>query len=305
MKILIIYGKKIDINAHELYECAKNLGHDVTIASISDIAAYVGPSGNGFFVKNKLVDGYDVCFLRSLGTGNYRQISRRVSLLKHMEESGIYIINPVDAFQKAKDKYSAVFTLARSGIPVLDTIVTESAYQAYTFSKSVGAVVFKPLIGSMGYGSVKFEDPDLAYNAFRLLEEINQPLYVQRYLPINRDLRVFVIGDRALSAIQRIASEGQWKANVAQGASFKKVDIPKEIGKLAVKACRVLGLDYAGVDIIESPSGPYVLEVNSSPSWQSVQKASGINIAEQLIKYVEEKLQGAAKKTCSFSREMN
>jgi ribosomal protein S6--L-glutamate ligase len=146
------------------------------------------------------------------------------------------------------------------------------------------------MIGSMGYGSMRFDNPDLAYNAFRLLERIGQPIYVQEYIAKpGRDIRAFVLGERVLASVYRTAPPGEWKTNVAQGGCMEAVDLPPEIEALALKVARTLRLEYAGIDIAETSQGPVVLEVNSSPSWQGLQKATNINVAEHLVRYAMEK----------------
>jgi ribosomal protein S6--L-glutamate ligase len=133
---------------------------------------------------------------------------------------------------------------------------------------------------------MKFDNSDLAYNAFRLLERIGQPIYIQEYLAKpGRDIRAFVLGERVLASIYRTAQPGEWKTNVSQGGYVEAVDLPSEIEALACKAAQTLDLEYAGIDIVESPQGPVVLEVNSSPSWQGLQKATDMRVAEHVIRY--------------------
>ena len=99
-------------------------------------------------------------------------------------------------------------------------------------------------------------------------------------------MRVFVLGEKVLAAISREARPDKWKTNIAQGAKAKAVQLPAKTKKIAVKATKALGLIYAGVDILETQGKTIILEVNSSPSWQGLQKATGINVAEKLVRYV-------------------
>ena len=148
-------------------------------------------------------------------------------------------------------------------------------------------IVYKPIIGSMGYGSMKFEDPDLAYNAFQSLEMIGRPIMVQKYLPwASKDTRVFVIGQHVTAAMTREAPPGQWKSNVSQGGQTRPIVPNNELSELAIKATATLGLEYSGVDIVEIPDQGYcVLEVNASPSWQALKQTTSINVAKELLLY--------------------
>jgi ribosomal protein S6--L-glutamate ligase len=140
----------------------------------------------------------------------------------------------------------------------------------------------------MGRGSMKFNDADLAYNAFKTLSRLEQPIILQKYI-VNpgRDIRVFVLGNQIIASVYKYLPEGKWKSNVAQGGKMIEDDMPQEITELGRKATEVMELDYCGVDIIESMDGPVILEMNASPGWQGLKKATSIDVAEKIIKYVE------------------
>jgi len=138
----------------------------------------------------------------------------------------------------------------------------------------------------LGFGAMKFKDADMAFNAYKTLETLGLPIYVQEYLENpRRDVRVFVIGGKVVGAIQRIAAKGNWKANIALGNKPKQLKISGELERLAIKATKTLGLVYAGVDILKTKNAPVILEVNGSPSWQGLRKVSGVNVAELLVKH--------------------
>jgi len=290
MRIMVVYGREPDVNVHQLIAASKKLGNETISTSIMNLSASVGPNGSKFWNKNRELSHMDVCFLRSLGPGKHEQITRRISLIEHLERAGTHVVNSPHAFRTARDKYATYCALTNVGIKVPTTFVTENATLAYHISKQFGAFICKPMIGSMGYGSMKFDNSDLAYNAFRLLERIGQPIYIQEYLAKpGRDIRAFMLGKRVLASIYRTALPGEWKTNVSQGGYVEAVDLPSEIEALAFKAAQTLGLEYAGIDIAETPQGPVVLEVNSSPSWQGLQKATNMSVAEHLIRYAMKK----------------
>jgi len=286
---MIVYGRGLDANNKQLYAACKKLVGKTLLARVMDISSYVGPDGSRFWHGDHEISDIDLCFLRSFGPGSCEQITRRISMMEHIESLGTFMINPTYAYLKARDKYSAIFTLARAGLPVPKTYITEMAHWAYRASQNFKQVVYKPIIGSLGFGSVKFSDLDLAFNAYKTLEGWGYPLYVQEYLEKpGRDIRAFVIRERVLAAIHRIAPSGEWKTNVAQGGKTQPIKLPKELEELALKAVETLDLIYAGVDILETEHGPILIEVNGAPSWQGLQKATGINVAESLVKSVME-----------------
>ncbi len=286
MRVLLVYGRGLDENNRQLFKACKKIGAATVLARMMDLSAYVGPDGSRFWHGDKELQRLDLCFLRSLGSGSFEQVTKRLSLIEHLELSGTLLVNSVQAFGRARDKYLTMCLLAKSGLQVLPTYITEMAHWAYRASETFKQVVYKPLTGSLGFGSMKFSDVDLAFNAYTQLERMGQPLYIQEYMEKpGRDIRAFVIGDKVIAAIHRTAQAEEWKTNVAQGAEARAVQLPSQLEKLAVKAAKTLRLSYAGVDILENEEKVVVLEVNGSPSWQGLRKATGVNIAEELLKY--------------------
>ena len=286
MKILVLYGRSPSANSLELAEAAERLGHDVVTGSILDISSYISSPRSRFWLKWEEITDTDICFIRSFGPGSCEQLTRRISMIEHMEVAGIRVINPCYPFRRARDKYATQYILARAGLPVAATYTTESVERAYRWSRELGEFVYKPILGSMGKGSLKFEDPDLGYNAWRMLSRLGQPLIVQEYLRNpGRDIRIFVVGGEVVGSVYKYGAPGKWKTNVAQGGRMVDEPIPEEIVELGVKATEAMGLDYAGVDIIESERGPVILEVNGAPGWQALKKVTGIDVAERIVRY--------------------
>jgi ribosomal protein S6--L-glutamate ligase len=227
--------------------------------------------------------------LRHLGIfRDFEQFLYRVWAAKALEETGVYVMNPVMPWVVAGDKMAALMKLAKAGLPVPPTVVSENMFVGYRAVGEFGRAVVKQMRGAMGYGAFLVDNPDVAFHIFSMLVNINKPIYVQKFLEKGPgDYRVVVVGGRAIGAEYRRA-EG-WKTNVAQGAAPEPTRITPEMEELAVKAVEVLGLDYGGVDIAETKEGYYILEVNPTMSWQGFKAATGINPAEHIIDYLLEK----------------
>jgi len=287
MKAMIVYGRGLDDNNKQLYAACKKFVGKPILARIMDLSAYIRSDRSRFWHGDKQLGHIDLCFLRSFGSGSCEQITKRISMMEHLELSGVLMVNSTYAYRKTKDKYSMTYTLARAKLPIPRTYVTETAHWAYRASGDFKQSVYKPIVGSLGFGSMKFENIDLAFNAYTTLERLGQPLYIQEYLEKpGRDIRAFVLGDQILASVYRVAQPGRWKTNVAQRAKTKPMQLSTEIQKLAVKAAKALNLLYAGVDILETGQGAVIAEVNASPSWQGVQQTTGINIAENLVQFI-------------------
>jgi len=286
LQALVVIGRSYDANNKQLRLACRKLVGKTFLARIMNMSASVSNKGSRFWLGYREVNAIDLCFFRSFGAGSYEQIVRRFGLMQHMESTGTRVINPVAALTKTRDKYSTITSLAQMGLRVPETYITESAHWAYRKTRRLNGIVSKPLVGSLGFGAMRFEDADMAFNAYKTLETLGLPIYAQEYLDNpQRDIRVFIIGNKATGAIYRTAKKGSWKANVALGSKPKPLRLSKELENLALKAVKTLGLVYAGVDILETKDGPVLLEVNGSPSSQGLQKTLSINVAELLVKH--------------------
>lgn len=213
----------------------------------------------------------------------------RVDALHRLENTGVRIINPPTAIERTVDKYYTSTLLEDAGLPTPRTVVAEQFQAAMdAFHELGGDVVVKPIFGSEGRGMTRVSDPDVAYRVFRALELGGYVYYLQAFIPHDQeDIRVFVIGDRAVAGMVRRGPT--WKTNFAQGAEVKPLALDRELSQLAVRAAHALGADYAGVDILSMEDGEYtVIEINGIPGWQGLERATGINVAELLVDHVLE-----------------
>lgn len=228
--------------------------------------------------------------VRTIPAGSLEQIIFRMDVLHRLENLGVSVINSASAIERTVDKYYTSFLLADAGIRTPRTLVTEDFETALNACRDMGDVVIKPLFGSEGKGMVRVTDEETAYRVLRAWELNRYVYYIQEYLPHrSEDIRAFVIGNRITAAMRRSAQG--WKTNYSKGAAVSPVALTPEMKELAVRAVQCIGLDYAGVDLMESEDGEtYVVEINSIPGWRGLQKISGANIAEQVIDYVLKKI---------------
>jgi len=223
---------------------------------------------------------------RPIGRGSLEEILFRMNLLHKLERSGMLIINPPLAIERSVDKYCSLTLFQENGLPVPRTAVTESHDEALKcFHELGGDVVVKPLFGSRGVGATRIADPDIAARVFRTISFHHGVLYLQEFINHGgSDIRAFVIGDRVVAAMRRIAEN--WKTNVSLGAKPVPLNLSEELESLAVKAAKVIGCKVTGVDIVEGPDGPLVIELNSQPGWRGLQSVTKTSIADEIISYV-------------------
>jgi ribosomal protein S6--L-glutamate ligase len=292
MKIAVVADKPAPPwSVRQIMLALEEFGATAMYLRPSNITSIIG--GDNFYIAytNTLKPfESDAIILRDLGaTTTIEVFLRRVDIFRHIEETGIPVINPINSYIVARDKYLSLLLLSKAGIPTPKTAVVEDFYSATKLAEIWGKVVVKPLIGSMGFGIVKAEDPDIVYNIARTLSQLHQPIYIQEYIEKpGRDIRVLIIGDEIVVAYYRIQQNIEnWKTNIAQGAYADIIEkIDKELETLSFKILKILNLHYAGIDVAETKNGYVVFEVNASPQWRGIQRASGINPAKKLARYV-------------------
>lgn len=212
----------------------------------------------------------DAIYFRGPGTGSWEEITARMNIFRILNRR-IPVVNTPESIERCVDKMEATIRLFSAGIPVPETLVTESDEISEIFMRRAGKIIKKPVFGSRGEG-------------IRILEK-GERGYLQRFLEHGgRDIRTFVIGRKVLGAVYRI-KEGSPVTNVARGGRTEICELDEELRKLSVLSARTLGAEICGVDIAEEGERRYVLEVNSSPSWKGFQKATGINVASEIAEY--------------------
>ncbi len=236
------------------------------------------------------LDGLDALLVRFIPPGSLDQIVFRIDCLHLLADAGMPMVNPPRAIERTVDKHWTSRLLHEAGIPTPRTAVAESFDDAMAAFAGMRDVLVKPLLGSGGRGIVRVSDEDLAYRTFRTLELQRAVFYLQEFVPHGcSDLRLFIAGDRLLASARRIGDG--WKTNVAAGAVARAHRPRPEEEELAVRACRAVGADYAGVDLVEAEDGRIlVVEVNGIPGWSALQETTPVDIAFEIARLVEARL---------------
>ncbi len=232
------------------------------------------------------ISKYDIVVLRGLP---YHYDAVRLSALISCLYGAKFVVNDPWAMIKSRDKYTSILELRKKGIPTPKTYLARTRAELVERIQELGEVVLKPLSGSLGFGIMRVEEETIFYKLSSL--PFNFEIVVQEYLEKVRDVRVLVLGEKALGAMYRV-SPTNFVSNFAQGAEVDPA--PKELyEELAVKASKALGLEYSGVDLVETPRGPVVLEVNPAPLWFGLSEALGrdltVDIARFILKAYEDK----------------
>lgn len=298
-----VLAEKPSWHVDDLARAAAERGHTLSRCSWLALCASVGSSQPVVRSDAAILTQTDAIIVRTMPVGRLEQVVFRMDTLHRLERAGVCVLNPPRAMEIAIDKYLALSLLHEAALPVPETIVCQRCVDALAAFEQLGSdIVLKPIFGSEGFGLTRITDRDLAARAFTQLERMGSVIYVQRFIPTSEgddpggtDLRLFVIGDRVVAAMRRHSSD--WRANVARGAKAEAFDADESLQTLAVKAAAACHTPVAGVDILVDAAGkPWLLEVNASPGWKAIAKATGVDIAEHIVSHIESRVQ-AAKET--------
>lgn len=231
---------------------------------------------------------FDAIMVRTMPPGSLEQVIFRMDALARYEAAGGLVVNRPRAIEAAVDKYLTSSLLAAAGLDTPRTIVCQHPEDAMeAFALLGGDVVVKPLFGSEGRGITRLSDPDLALRAFKMLSQLGAVLYVQEFVPHNGfDMRLLVIGDETYGMRRRNPLD--WRTNVSRGATGERFEPEERLVELARRAAQSVGAWIAGVDLLPARDGRLLtLEVNAVPGWKALSQATGIDIADRVLRFVE------------------
>ena len=224
--------------------------------------------------------------LPRFGTSSTEMGCRVVQLF---EALGIPTLNTAQAIGLARDKWQSLQALAANHIPIPTSSLSGSLFEKKSAVQwHSSPVVIKTLVGSQGIGVMLSDNQPQAVSLLETFTQTNIQALLQDFVPEakGQDIRAFVIGNQVVAAMQRSGAKNDFRANLHQGGQAKKIELSQALQDLAVRAARVIGLDVAGVDLIQSADGFLVLEVNASPGLEGIEQATGVNIAKQMVEYL-------------------
>jgi RimK family alpha-L-glutamate ligase len=236
--------------------------------------------------ETNLIEELDALVIRPIGRGSLEELVFRLDTLYKLERKGFYIINPAEAIEHCADKYDILAILEDNNIPVPRTIATESVNEGLKAFADLGSdVILKPIFGSRGIGATRIVDSEIAATIFKAITFHHGVIYIQEFVPHGySDIRAFIVNNYVIAAMRRVAKS--WKTNYSQGAKPAPIKLDLELAELAVKATKAVGCKIAGVDILEGPKGPVIVDVNSQPGWTGLQLVTKVNIADEIVSFI-------------------
>jgi len=272
-------------STRRLIEEARARGIDVSVIDPMQFSLFVNEDNIDILHQGKAFN-YDAVIPRI----GHSITSHGVAVLRHLEQLDIWSANSSSGIIQSRDKLHSGQILARNKIPTPATAYVRDMKDVGRAIDSVGGlpVVIKVTQGTQGNGVFLRHTLHETRNLIQGLLMTGQAVLVQEYISEShgKDIRAFVVGDKVVACMRRRARGREFRSNFHLNGTVESVDISDEYREVACRAARVLGLNVAGVDLLEGVNGPLVLEVNSSPGLEGIEKASGANVAGAIIDFV-------------------
>jgi gamma-F420-2:alpha-L-glutamate ligase len=249
--------------------------------------------------KSILYNGKQVslpdCLIPRIGTVTYYSLA----IIRHFERLGVFILNSSQSMETSKDKLASLQLLASNNIPIPKTMLAKFPINISVVEKEFKyPLVLKTITGSQGKGVFLLESRNKLNDIATLMEISKDPkinLILQEFISPSKgkDIRVIVIGGRTIGAMLRKAKGKNFKANYSAGGQVSPFDLNPAIEWLAVESARLMGLDIAGVDILFDKNNNYrICEINSYPGFEGFEKATGLNVPNEIFNYIKLRLEG-------------
>lgn len=283
-----VRSKKVKPDISMLREAALKLGHEVSIIKFERCQMLYDRRGARVLYNGKKFPKFDVIIPRPGSSGSNLL---KVSLVKQLEMMRIPVVNRFLPTVNAKNKLRTLQILAHKGIPIPRTVVVRRLEYIDVALRKIGKmpVILKTSHGSLGVGVAIVESRRSLVSALDIFWEKIQDdvILIQEYIRESegKDIRVFIVGGKIVAAMKRVARKGEFRSNIHLGGVGQIINLTQYERKLALGAARALKLDVAGVDLLEKNGGAVVMEVNCNPGFEGIVTATGINVAEEMVKY--------------------
>ncbi len=287
MKIAILSRNAKLYSTRCLEEAAVERGHTVEV--IDYLRCYMNITANNpqVIYQGQPLEGFDAVIPRIGASHTFYG----TAVVRQFEIMGVFPANESQAISRSRDKLRSLQILAKRGIGLPVTGFAHSTKDIEGLIKIVGGapLVIKLLEGTQGIGVVLAETYQAAKSVIEAFRGLNANILVQEFIAEAKgaDLRCFVVGDKVMAAMKRQGAPGEFRSNLHQGGSAEKIKLTPEERSTATRAAKAMGLRIAGVDLLRSNHGPVVMEVNSSPGLEGIEKASEINVADKIIEFLE------------------
>ena len=275
-------------STQRIVEEAENLGH---VIEQIDHTKCVVKLGKGkpqiFYYGENITNEFDAIIPR-IGS----KVTRHgAAIVKQFEMNGIFSTARSLSITRARNKVRTLQIMSRKGIPIPETLFAINPDNIKEQIEILGGapVIIKLQEGTQGLGVILAETKKSAKSIIDTFYKMDTSILIQEYIQESNgeDIRIFVVGNKVVASMKRTSEVGEFRSNVHRGGDAEAIKLSSKEQYIALNAAKHLGLGVAGVDLIHSNKGPLLIEVNASPGLQGIEAATGVNIAKEIILFVE------------------
>lgn len=290
MRIGILSATPRAYSTRRLKQAAKARGHKVRVIDYLKFGMYVAERTARIYIKGKPLSKLDAVVPR-IGTS---ATFFGTAVVRQFEQLGVFTLNGSTAISIARDKLRALQVLTRHSIGIPESICVQHKDDILPAIAKVGGapVMIKLLEGTQGIGVILAESNRSAEAIVETLQVAKQNVLIQKFVAESRgkDIRAFVVGNRVVAAMRRVAQGDEFRSNVHRGGLTEAVSLSPLYESTAIRAAQIIGLNIAGVDLLEGELGPLVTEVNASPGLEGIEQATKVDVADAIIAFLEEQV---------------
>jgi ribosomal protein S6--L-glutamate ligase len=288
VRIRILARHRFNYSNRRFREEAKKLGHKLAVIDPAEFAIVLGRRTPLLYRNGKPFKSADVVVGR-LGASitNYA-----LAVLSQFEKMNVPVVNGPGAVERTRDKLRCIQLMSRYDIDIPRTAVVRKPSDVAMAVEMAGGfpVILKLLSGTQGVGVMIADNMRTIEATVDALWSLGQDILIQECIQesVGRDVRVIVVGGRIVAAMRRMARIGEFRSNIHRGGVGVPVKLDSAYQRTAIQAAKIVGLDVAGVDLLEAHQGPKVIEVNSSPGLEGIEAATKINVAREILDFTAE-----------------
>ncbi len=284
-RLCILSRRKSLYSTRRLVEAARQLRANPLVMDTLRCTMVVAPAGNTLQYRGAEVTGLSAVIPR-IGASI---TSYGMAVVSHLETMNVPVVNPAGAISRSRDKLRCLQLLAQQRIDVPRTVMATEGASVKRLLESVGGLpcIIKLLRGTQGVGVMLADTRGEAETILQTFWGLNQDVCLQEFVRESRgrDVRALVVGDEVVGAMRRQAKSGEFRSNIHRGGEGKSIQLDETYKQVAVRAAKAVGLSVCGVDMLEGKNGPRVMELNSSPGFEGLERATGKDIAGAIVKH--------------------
>jgi ribosomal protein S6--L-glutamate ligase len=297
MKIALMCQNAKLYSHQRLIEAAEARGHTIDVIRTLNCYMNIASRRPEIYFNGESLTGYDAVIPRIGASVTFYGLA----VLRQFKMMGVFPLNESVAIGRSRDKLRSMQLLARDGVGLPVTAFAHDAKQAGEVVKLAGGapVVIKLLEGTQGIGVVLADTERSAKSVIEAFRGANVNILAQEFIKesAGTDIRAIVVGGKVVAAMKRTGEAGEFRSNLHRGGSAKLIKISPEERSTAIRAAKSMGLAVCGVDMLRANHGAVVMEVNSSPGLEGVEKATGLDVAGMIIQHLEKTAKPGATKT--------